>query len=269
MAGHLPIHLDILQAGIGKIELRGQLFQLVRLQFQPGALWSGAHVFRHGESGAVVALSDDGGRYRADGQVDGAGGVFDPEGGWTAGLEFREAEVAGTPIWPTGEAVRQEVSLPRSAWRQVLAPGDPVLHLHIPAGSPMDFDACGDSLRAALEFFPRSFPDLAFRAFACSSWLLDAQLDGLLPATSNIARFQREVYLLPGRGDGRSTLERVFGGVPADLRQAPRDTALRRAILDHLLAGRHLRNGRCFLLPEDLDWGAQVYRRQPPMLLRS
>ncbi|HEV7214604.1 MAG TPA: hypothetical protein VGP33_05720, partial [Chloroflexota bacterium] len=92
--------------------------------------------------------------------------------------------------------------------------------------------------------------------------LLDAQLEQMLPSSSNLVRFLREMYLLPARSSGASTLERVFGTSSIDPRTAPRDTTLRRAIADHLLAGGHLRGARCFLFPRDLDWGGQVYRQR-------
>ncbi len=255
--GLTPRHLTWLRH-----HLTGSLYHLVRLQFAPGEFHGEAHFYRHQPSGAVLALSADGVRYRADGAVDGAGGVYDPIGAWTAHLVVGDEEIAGFPLAPTGRAVHHEVRLHRRAWQPVLTPGDPVLHIHIPAGSPMDPAACGESFAAALAFFPRHFPEQRFVAFTCSSWLLDAALQKLLPATSNIARFQREVYLLPGRGDGKNTLVRVFGSVPTDLSRAPRDTTLRRAILDHLLTGGHLSSGRCVLFPQDLHWGAQVYRQQ-------
>lgn len=245
--------------------LRAELFHLVRLQFQLNAFAAGYRAYRHRRSGEVIALAEAGQRFRSDGQVDGAGGVSDAGGAWTASLEEADGAVRGYAVAPTGFAVRREVRLQLSAWEPVLAAGDPVLQLHIPAGSPMDFDQCGQAFAAAMRFFPRHFPEFRFRAFACSSWLLDTQLDGLLPPGNNIPRFQREMYLLPSGGSGRSTLERVFGRVPEDFSdpaQAPRDTTLRRALLDHLLAGGHLRSGRCFLLREDLSWGSQVYRRQ-------
>jgi hypothetical protein len=253
--------------------LRGDIFHLVRLQFAPGPFRAGVLVFRHHATGAVLALSEGGVRYRADGQPDGAGGVHDPQGGWEAHLSLRPGTVTGYPVLPVGRAVPQQVRLRRDEWRQVLAPGDPVLHVHIPAGSAMDFVRCGRSFAAALEFFPRHFPDRPFVGFACSSWLLDPRLQRLLPAASNIARLQREVYLLPGSSSGANTLVRVFGAVPEDLARAPRDTTLRRAILDHLQAGGHLSSGKCFLLREDLRWASQVYRRQawpaePPELAR-
>jgi hypothetical protein len=241
---------------------RGQLFQLGRLQFQFGAFAPGFSVFRHRRTAHVIALADDGLRFRADGQLDGAGGVLDPESAWVSRLVVSDRAVTGSPITPDGTAQREEVRLARADWERALAPGDPVLHLHIPAGSPMDFDACGRSLQQALEFFPRHFPQHPFVAFACSSWLLDAQLERMLPPRSNLVRFLREMYLLPARSSGAGTLERVFGTPSIDPNTAPRDTSLRRAIADHLLAGGHLRGARCFLFPADLDWGGQVYRRR-------
>jgi hypothetical protein len=175
-------------------------------------------------------------------------------------------EATGNPISPLGFAERRIVALPLNEWRLVLSPGDPVLNIHMPAGSPMDFDQCGESFGQALDFFLRHFPDRPFAAFACSSWLLDSQLDGPMPPTSNIVRFQRQVYLLPSPSGGGSTLERVFGSADVDLAAAPRDTALRRAVIEIVERGGHIRSGRCVIFPEDLRtgaWGAERYRSQP------
>jgi hypothetical protein len=156
------------------------------------------------------------------------------------------------------------VSLSAAEWRQVLAKDDPVLNLHIPGGSSLGHAECGESLRRAMEFFPRHFPERPFVAFTCGSWVLDGQLEELLPPTSNMVRFQREVHLFPLGLSPRNLLRQAFDGVPEDLEKAPRDTALQRAVLDHLDAGKQLSpvGGGCFLLPEDLEWGAEVYRRQ-------
>ena len=79
-----------------------------------------------------------------------------------------------------------------------------------------------------------------------------------------MVRFQKEVYLFPRRLDENGILRRAFGALPADPARAPHDTTLRRALLERLCSGRPLtpRAGACFLLPDDLDWGAQVYRTQ-------
>lgn len=244
--------------------LRGEIFHLVRLQFEPGPFVLAVRAFRRRATEAVIALSEDGIRYRMDGQIDGAGGVYDPSGAWTARLRREPGTIVGSPILPIGVALQEEVRLSLAEWQQVLAPGDLVLRVHIPEGPPpLDPASCKESFEEALAFFPRYCPEQPFVAFACASWLLDAQLEALLPAASNLVRFQQEMYLVPIPSDGRGVFEYVFDRAPADLRTAPRDTALRRALLDHLLSGGHLRDGGCFLLPRDLTrWGTHIYRRQ-------
>jgi hypothetical protein len=137
-----------------------------------------------------------------------------------------------------------------------------MLEMHIPAGTPMGFEACGQSLHQALAFFSRYFPDRPYRGFCCTSWLLDSQLPDLLPASSNLVRFMQEFYCYPRLSNATQTFERVFGGEPQDLSTAPRDTTLRRAILDHALAGGRMRSGGVFMLADDLRWGEQVYLRK-------
>jgi len=241
---------------------RGELYRLGRLQFQMGRFERRIRVFRHSGSGQVAALSEGGVQYRADGgrataEQSGEDGV------WTSRLAVRDAEVIGYPILPTGRALPREVRLRTAEWEQVTA-GQPALWVHIPALGPLAHDLCGESFRAALGFFAGHFPEWRFDAFCCHSWLLDAELEGFLPADSNMVRFQREFYLFPVAMAADSLLDNIFDEVPEDMRRAPRRTSLQRAVADHLLAGRSLRpsGGGCFLLREDFDWGAQVYRSQ-------
>lgn len=251
-AGNLPWLLNF---------LRGEIFALGRLQFEPGEWDLEAHVFRHVATGEMTALSEAV-RYRADGQRDGAGGVYESEGVWTAHLDLGAEHVTGYRIRPNGHIHSHEVRLRRAEWLEVLAPGDPVLNIHIPVGGRLDMDACRESLEEALRFFSEHFPELPFKVFACDSWLLDTQLEEWLPESSNLVRFQRQFYLLPVVSNGLAAFDYVFDGVPPDLRKAPRDSALRRGILDHVLAGGRLRGGGGFLLPQDVPaWGTDVYRQ--------
>jgi len=92
------------------------------------------------------------------------------------------------------------------------------------------------------------------------SWVLDGQFEQLLPATSNLARFQQEVYLFPVKSEGVPMLS-IFGCKRSDPADLPRRTTMQRAFADHLRRGGHFRGGGCFLMSEDFDWGSQVYRR--------
>jgi hypothetical protein len=242
--------------------LSGDLYRLGRLQFMQRPFRQRYYAFRNRETREVVALADAGTTFRGDGQLDGTGGEHDPQNGWISRLRFDSDQVIGAPIHPDGFALKEEVALPLHTWERILAPGDPVLEIHIPAGEPMDFDACGRSFRQAIAFFPRYFPDRPFHGFCCASWLLNTQFQEWLSPNSNIVRFQRELYLFPIFSGGRSGIDRIFGGNLDDLSKAPRDTSLRRAVLEHLERGGYLRGGGALLFAEDLDWGAQVYRRR-------
>lgn len=82
----------------------------------------------------------------------------------------------------------------------------------------------------------------------CASWLLDDQLRRLPPPASNIVAFQSDYFLYPVRSDDGETIAKVFGAPLDDLSKAPEDTPLRRAIVKHLLSGRHMRSGASFIL---------------------
>jgi GNAT-like C-terminal domain/N-acyltransferase N-terminal domain len=239
--------------------VRGNLYRLRRLQFQFADFHGRLRVFRHHATGAVLALSAEGVGYLADGQI-----AQHDDAVWTSVFTADEREVTGHPIVPEGHARRDQVTLPLSEWRPALVPGDPVLNLHIPGGSPMSHAACGESFCTALEFFPRHYPDYHFAAFVCGSWILNTWLQEVLPPSANLVRFQREVYLYPINLWPPTILHRVFDRPPEDLSQAPRDTQLRRAILEVLATGREVPvgGGGCFLFPEDLRWGEEVYRTQ-------
>ena len=46
------------------------------------------------------------------------------------------------------------------------------------------------------EFFPKYFPEFSWDVFTCHSWLLDDTLEQLLPADSNILKFQKRFTIV-------------------------------------------------------------------------
>ncbi|QLQ36479.1 acyltransferase domain-containing protein [Micromonospora robiginosa] len=118
--------------------------------------------------------------------------------------------------------------------------------LHIPESGPLTPEAVDASLDAARAFFPRHFPDEPHTEFSCGSWLLDPQLREHLPEDANIVQFQRrfalEPYQEPEGIDADVEVRRfVFRDLSTPLERLPRRTALQRAVVDHLAAGRHWR----------------------------
>lgn len=118
---------------------------------------------------------------------------------------------------------------------------EPLLDVHIPAIGPLDPRACDDAFARAREFFAKHYPETPLRRAICRSWLMDDQLAGHLPESSNIVRFQRRFTSLPGfskLGDDDLLLF-VFGWIPDDLADLPQDTSMQRAAVEHLRDGRH------------------------------
>lgn len=67
--------------------------------------------------------------------------------------------------------------------------GDQVLDIHIPRDGKLTPEECRRSLKLALDFFPKYFPDHKFKRFTCHSWLLDDTLKKYMPEDSNIIKF--------------------------------------------------------------------------------
>ena len=121
--------------------------------------------------------------------------------------------------------------------------GDPALGIHIPESGPLTPDACEDSLAQAQPFFARHFPETPTRLAICTSWLLDPQLADYLAPDSNILRFQRRFQLVGEGYDGDADVLRfVFHRIAPNVNDLPQRTTLERAIVAHLLSGKHWRN---------------------------
>lgn len=239
---------------------RGELFRLGRLQFVFTTYRKPFRAFRHRLTGRIAALSDAGARYRADGLADGTNGIYDPEGGWESMYAYDGAVHIGNPVSTGGTLLRTPVRLPDADWELTLQPGDTMIDVHIPEGGKMSHELCRASYGQAVAFAERYFPEVDYKGFVCSSWLLGPVFRQLLPETSNIVRFQTDYCVTPIRSDEEQTLERVFGfGTKLDdLPRVARETTLQRIVYDHLAAGGDIYGAAGFMLKEDWSRGTQL-----------
>ena len=250
-----------------------ELFRLGRLQFMLKPFDGGVTAFRHKTSAEYVLLADPNVTLRAGGVALGAGrsNPQDPfyreesrpeEMGWQAVFEASPEGWRGHPITPSGIVQPEAVFLASSTWERVLQNGDTVLDMHIPRKDPFTVETCRDSLRSAFEFFHQQAPERPFTASYCHTWFYTPQLQQILPPESNIVLFQREAYLYPFPGTPGFLWDYVFGEKVKSLATAPRDTSLRRAVLDWMNAGRELFDlaGVMFHGPD--EWGSQPYMRR-------
>ncbi len=238
-------------------------FRIGRMEYWLKPWRGGAEAYRRNGDGYTLALAPDGSRFTRDGfkQTDPSEETLHT--GWKATLETTDTEVSGYPVSPLGAAENRKVTLPLSEWTHVLTTGTPVLEMHIPSGGGMTPDAYTSSMRGAVEFFRRRFPDEHPVAIVCNSWLFNTQLEEILPPTANLVRYQKELYLYPVPSSGNDGLWFIFLQDPFDPKTAPRDTSLRRAVLDFLDKGNTWRGGGMFFLIEDMEhFGTQYYREQ-------
>ena len=250
--------------------LTGELFRLGRLQYFLEDFEYGVMAFRHKNTRQVLLFADPKQKLRADGYALGAGRrrrgddqPIEPDPpsaeAWQAAFTESADGWRGNPVTPYGYALKPLVFLARAEWECLLRPGDPVLDIHIPRYAPLTVEACRDSLRRAFDFFPAQYPQRPFKATFCHTWFFTAQLQQILPLESNIVSFQREFYLFPFPGGPGFLWSFVFSETEFDPAKAPRDTSLRRAVLDWLGAGKELFDlpGMLFHSPE--EWGSQPY----------
>jgi hypothetical protein len=258
--------LGLLRAHIGWLKnyLRPNLyFRFGRLEY-----WDRPHaprllVFRHRKSRAVVALAEEGIAFDDQGYVARPDSAA-TQPAWNSTLDFSASAVAGYPISPFGAAVHRKVELPLADWQRVLGKGDPMLQMHIPAGDRFTPEECVETMRQAVNFFSRHFPDRSPAAITCRSWMFSPHLEDLLPPSSNLVSCLREFYLHPIEG-GYGGLWYLFMQDELDPATAPRQTSLQRGVLDWLAKGNLWHDGGMFILADDLDgFGTQQYRRSWP-----
>ena len=234
----------------------GRLFELGRLQFGRTTCDLPVHFYvgKECESGRIVALVSDGQRVRPDGQfltADRGAQQHGPH--FVTTLKVTDDAVTGHVVNHVGAIESSTTTLPFKQWTRTLDPFSPVIDVHIPAGSPLSDAACADSFKQAAAFFPRYFPEHVFKGYTCTSWLMDPQLALRLPAEANTVKFLRRFHWLPcTSGNDFQTFERVFGGY-VDIAKAPRDTSMKRAVLEHVEVGGLWRSASGVILREEVS----------------
>ena len=158
-------------------------------------------------------------------------------------------ELRGHPVDPaSGQISRETASLPVRDYDMCLSRESIALHVHIPSGQPLTLSDCADSFRRAENIYRCHFPELDWRAFCCTSWLLDRELWQCLPPNSNIQSFGNLFFPLATPGNNSDQLmERVLEGTP-DWRTLTPKTSLQKSVLKHLHEGHRFRTSSGFIL---------------------
>jgi len=236
-----------------RFHVRGELFQLGRLQFHPTILQEPWRVYRRVADGEVLILAEPGQRFTPEGFFDGAGGKLHSEA-WISSWREERGRLTAHRVLANGRVGREPVTIELAQWRLVADAASVVMNTHIPRGSRISLADWRSAIARGFEFF-RKVRTVGAQpvACACKSWMFDPRLQELLPADSGLVRLQRCVSVFPlCSSNARCGLYFIFGDDNVDLERAPRDTSLRRAVIDFLKAGGALAGGGMLAFEDQL-----------------
>ena len=161
----------------------------------------------------------------------------------------------GSIITPDGRVTNRYVSLSEEEWEVAFDGGDTALSFHIPPDIPYNVENAADSFRQAADFFGKYYPDMNVKSIQSYSWLYSPQLKDMLPETSGINRFNRELYLapVPSGPDGFYCFVFKTDAGSFDLETVETNTSLKRGFVSYVKNGGRVHNGFMYLPAADVD----------------
>lgn len=173
------------------------------------------------------------------------------DGVWQPVFQERDGKICGNVIDRKSARVEKNLTvLDAKEWKPAINDGDLVLDIHIPGGGGMTPEIINASLEEAVRFFDTYF-HRQVKAFVCTSWIFNPDWQQELP-DSNLAAFQKEVYLYCFDLNPQSGLFFVFGKFEGKKEDFPADNSIRKAFHRIWDAGRSLRTGGMVLMAEQL-----------------
>ncbi len=196
-------------------------------------------VFQDQQKNTKMLMKDA--RLHRSGRILGCAGFTDETGSYQADLTETKEAYIGHPVGPDGLARAERIKLAKSNWQQILTTGEAAVSVHIPAWLSLDPAYCQESYRKTRQVLARHYPEFAYKAIYCHSWMIDPQLTRLLGHTTNITRFQQQYLPYPTLSQGRGVADFVFArSMDSPPEQWPADTSLRKVIKEHYLAGKYI-----------------------------
>jgi len=221
-------------------------FRIGRLLFELTKFNSAFEVYRNRHTGEMFRMAQPGFQYMPTGKRPPAsytGELFEPY------IRQDGDAVECFTFDGDGNFSAEPVTLNLPDWEKVLKLGDDVLSVHIPADGKMTPELVDEAFALADKFFADHYGDVDFKAYVCSSWLLNTDIKEFLEPDSNIIRFQNRFNIVITTTNGYSLFWHVFGtpniGPLEDL--VPKNS-FQQKFLDRVKAGQTLYNGYGFIM---------------------
>ena len=213
----------------------GKLLRVGRLQFEMTTFRGRVRAYRKGDE--VRLLLDDAEVHRG-GMLWGSAYQDDEAGRFHAAITEDGGTVRGYPANAWGECEPEPVTL--TGYREALRFGDPVISVHIPSHAAFDAAACDDAFDRARAIFTACYPEHAFKAFVCYSWMMEKRLRQIMERDTNVTRFADRFAGFPLKSDGVSAVRTFLFHCPEGVPVAdfPETTSMQRAVKAWLLDGK-------------------------------
>lgn len=173
--------------------IKPKTFRIGRLCYEMSTFSGPYTVYQKKDTLETVPLLKEGLRYLPEGKQ----APKDYEGEcFTTGISESEENIKGYTVLDDGKLNFKEISLCKEEYEAVLKAGDPILAVHIPGNEKMTPESIADSFQEARAFFEHYYKEAGFKAFVCSSWLLDTGLKRFMKGESNILKFQQNFKIV-------------------------------------------------------------------------
>ncbi len=184
------------------------------------------------------------------GQTFDKAGLPDSEGSFTTTLEVAGDTVCGYTYTDLGHLDFEKKTV--AGVLPVLSAGDKAIAVHMPGNAKLDAESISASIESAKVFFSNYFPQLDYKAFVSSSWLLDTGLRQFLKEDSNIVKLQKRFRIALAFKNDFSLYDNIFNVPKCPIEELVPQNRFQQNVLDMLKAGGSLYSGRGYILKEEL-----------------
>ncbi len=162
-------------------------------------------------------------------------------------------QVKGNRLSPCGFITKDIITLDKKNWKKILRKNDWMIGFHIPEGEGYTKEHVRISMKLALNFFRKYYPEIPFKGFWSASWLYDGRLSLFLKKENRIVEVQRQFFNYSGGWNGEMAYIELYGGIDICLENAKKDTSLQRNVADFLEKGGKLCETGMVYFPEELE----------------
>lgn len=265
------------------------IFLLDRFLFIPYEHGEGFSLYRSRKTGKVIGIPDEGCTYDSEGQLlswppdpedtedseeeknespkPDTGYVYAlrgarNEGTFTTTKEESASGITGYYMNPVGYTENRLITIDPAEYEQVLKKGDYLIALHIPGGEGYTPERMHNSMKLALDFFAKYYPELDMKGFWSSSWLYDKRLETIIGKNRNITNVADLMFRYSDGENGHMLYIHLYKDLNNTLSDYPCTTSLQKGARDYLLKGNRFCTTGMMILKEEALNGKTYYTEE-------